>query len=98
MLNFCIILDMKRFNDGHSNAPFKRPKMGPDDIELRVLIPSKVVYTFFKYYFLYSKFYFYNLNFFYRLLVQLLVRVASTYPGYGQTWVFCLQFVTYNYG
>lgn len=33
---------MKRFNDGHSNAPFKRPKMGPDDIELRVLIPSKV--------------------------------------------------------
>lgn len=37
-----MILDMKRFNDGHSNAPFKRPKMGPDDIELRVLIPSKV--------------------------------------------------------
>lgn len=36
------VLDMKRFNDGHSNAPFKRPKMGPDDIELRVLIPSKV--------------------------------------------------------
>ncbi|XP_050535774.1 heterogeneous nuclear ribonucleoprotein K isoform X4 [Daktulosphaira vitifoliae] len=35
-------MDMKRFNDGHSNAPFKRPKMGPDDIELRVLIPSKV--------------------------------------------------------
>lgn len=34
---------MKRFNDGHSNAPFKRPKMGPDDIELRVLIPSKVL-------------------------------------------------------
>lgn len=35
---------MKRFNDGHSNAPFKRPKMGPDDIELRVLIPSKVLW------------------------------------------------------
>lgn len=37
---------MKRFNDGHSNAPFKRPKMGPDDIELRVLIPSKVKFYF----------------------------------------------------
>lgn len=37
---------MKRFNDGHSNAPFKRPKMGPDDIELRVLIPSKVNFCF----------------------------------------------------
>lgn len=42
----CICLDMKRFNDGHSNAPFKRPKMGPDDIELRVLIPSKVFLFF----------------------------------------------------
>lgn len=71
---------MKRFNDGHSNAPFKRPKMGPDDIELRVLIPSKVVYIFFKYYII-----IYILNFFHRLLVQLLVRVASTYPGYVQT-------------
>lgn len=37
---------MKRYNDGHSNAPFKRPKMGPDDIELRVLIPSKVFFLF----------------------------------------------------
>lgn len=40
---------MKRFNDGHSNAPFKRPKMGPDDIELRVLIPSKVSFIYFNF-------------------------------------------------
>lgn len=42
LIYVCLFLDMKRFNDGHSSAPFKRPKMGPDDIELRVLIPSKV--------------------------------------------------------
>jgi len=77
---------MKRFNDGHSNAPFKRPKMGPDDIELRVLIPSKVLLLP-------------NLNefkiqpvisciliiFYFRSLVRLLVRVDSTFPDCVQT-------------
>lgn len=34
---------MKRFNDGYSGAPApKRARMGPDDVEIRILIPSKV--------------------------------------------------------
>lgn len=33
---------MKRFSDGNMGGPFKRSRMGPDDIEVRLLIPSKV--------------------------------------------------------
>ncbi|XP_065214267.1 heterogeneous nuclear ribonucleoprotein K isoform X2 [Planococcus citri] len=33
---------MKRFNDGFSGGPPKRSKIGPDDVEIRILIPSKV--------------------------------------------------------
>ncbi|XKL61357.1 hypothetical protein PGB90_008414 [Kerria lacca] len=33
---------MKRFNDGFSGGPPKRSRMGPDDVEIRILIPSKV--------------------------------------------------------
>uniref|UniRef100_A0A1B6FYZ2 K Homology domain-containing protein n=1 Tax=Cuerna arida TaxID=1464854 RepID=A0A1B6FYZ2_9HEMI len=33
---------MKRFSDGNMGGPYKRSRMGPDDIEVRLLIPSKV--------------------------------------------------------
>lgn len=33
---------MKRINDGFAGAPPKRSRVGPDDVEVRILIPSKV--------------------------------------------------------
>lgn len=78
---------MKRFNDGHSNAPFKRPKMGPDDIELRVLIPSKVHFCFLTFINLniQSAFGYILIIIYFRLLARLLVRVDSTFPDCVQT-------------
>lgn len=41
--NYCLqFAGMKRFSDGNMGGPFKRSRMGPDDIEVRLLIPSKV--------------------------------------------------------
>lgn len=51
-VNICILLNIqlgergvKRFNDGYSGGPPKRSKLGPDEIEIRVLIPSKVSFS-----------------------------------------------------